>query len=101
MAILLSLVFGFAMASVMSISMGVGQMQPGVNPGNAGILSGVFLTSIGLGAAVFPSLVGGMVDTTGVMGGAWLLTGLAAVSVIVLALFVPEPKLPEGPPPGH
>ncbi|MGD9145420.1 MAG: MFS transporter [Anaerolineae bacterium] len=101
LAVLLSLIFGFTMAPVLAISMGVGQMQPGVNPGNAGILAGVFLTSIGVGAAVFPSVVGGMVESTGVLGGAWLLTALAAVSILLVAFFVPEPQVPEGPPEGH
>jgi MFS family permease len=101
LAVVLSLLFGFTMAPVLAISMGVGQMQPGVNPGNAGILAGVFLTSIGVGAAVFPSVVGGMVESAGVLGGAWLLTALAAVSILLLALFVPEPQVPEGPPGGH
>jgi hypothetical protein len=101
LAVVLSLLFGFTMAPVLAISMGVGQMQPGVNPGNAGILAGVFLTSIGVGAAVFPSVVGGMVESAGVLGGAWLLTSLAAVSILLLALFVPEPQIPEGPPGDH
>jgi cyanate permease len=98
---LLSFLFGLAMAPVMGISMGVGQMQPGVNPGNAGILAGVFLTSIGLGAALFPVIVGQIVDSSGILAGAWMLVALAAVSVFAIALFVPEPELPEGPPPGH
>jgi MFS family permease len=99
--ILLSLLFGFAMAPVLAISMGVGQMQPGVTPGNAGILAGVFLTSIGLGAAIFPLVVGQMVEAAGPLGGAWLLAGLAAVSIVILALLVPEPGIPEGPLHGH
>ena len=85
----------------MAISMGVGQLQPGVNPGNAGILAGVFLTSIGLGSTVFPPLVGRIVDTAGVLGGAWMLAALAAISIIVLAIFVPGPRIPEGPTHGH
>ncbi len=97
-AIVFSLLFGFTGAAVLGISMGVGQMQPGVNPGNAGVLSGVFLTAIGLGAAIFPLVVGQMVDATGPLGGAWLLAALAAVSIIIVALFVPEPKAPAGPP---
>jgi MFS family permease len=97
LVILLSLLFGFTMAPVMGISMGVGQMQPGVNPGNAGILAGVFLTSIGLGAALFPPLVGQIVDVAGVQAGAWMLTGLAAISIVILALFVPEPSVVERP----
>jgi hypothetical protein len=94
----LSLLFGFAMAPVLGISMGVGQLQPGVHPGNAGILAGMFLTSIGVGAALFPALVGAMVEAAGPMGGAWLLTALGAISIIVLALFVPEPKSAHRPP---
>jgi MFS family permease len=101
LVILLSLLFGFAMAPVLAISMGVGQMQPGVSPGNAGILAGVFLTSIGLGAAIFPLVVGQMVEAAGPLGGAWLLTGLAALSIGVLAFFVAEPEMPEGPPHGQ
>lgn len=100
LAVLLNLLFGLAMAPVMAISMGVGQMQPGVNPGNAGILAGIFLTSIGLGAAVFPPLVGWVVDAAGVQGGAWTLAILAALSFVLLAVFVPEPEIPEGPPHG-
>jgi len=100
-AVALSLLFGFTMLPVMAISMGVGQMQPTVNPGNAGILAGVFLTSIGLGATVFPPLVGRIVDAAGVLGGAWMLVVLAAISIIVLAIFVPEPRIPEGPPHSH
>ena len=101
LAALLSFLFGLTMAPVMGISMGIGQIQPGVNPGNAGILAGVFLTSIGLGAAVFPVIVGQIVDLSGILAGAWMLAGLAAVSVFVIALFVPEPEVPAGPPPGH
>jgi len=100
LAITLSLIFGFAMAPVLAMSMGVGQMQPGVHPGNAGILAGVFLTSIGVGAAVFPAAVGAMVEEAGVLAGAWLLAILVAVSILVLAIFVPEPEVPAGPPHG-
>lgn len=89
---ILGLLFGFTMAPVMAISMGVGQMQPGVHPGNAGILSGVFLTSIGLGATVFPPLVGSVVDAMGVQAGAWLLAAPAAVSFVLVALLLPEPS---------
>ncbi len=101
LVIALSLLFGFTMAPVLGISMGVGQLQPGVHPGNAGILAGMFLTSIGVGAAVFPAVVGGTVEAAGPLGGAWLLTLLAAVSIVILALFVPEPEVPQGPPGGH
>jgi cyanate permease len=95
-AIVLSLLFGFTMAPVMAISMGVGQLQPGVNPGNAAILAGVFLSSIGAGATVFPPLVGRIVDTAGVQAGAWVLTALAAVSFVLLVALVPEPEAPAG-----
>lgn len=95
-AIALSLLFGFAMAPVMAISMGIGQLQPGVNPGNAAILAGVFLTSIGAGATIFPPLVGRIVDTAGVRTAAWVLAALAAVALALFAAFVPEPESPAG-----
>jgi len=101
LTIALNVLFGFAMVPVMAMSMGVGQLQPGVNPGNAGILAGVFLTSIGLGSTVFPPLVGRIVDVAGVLGGAWMLAALAAISIVVLAVFLPEPKMPEGSPHSH
>lgn len=91
----LSFFFGFFVLPVMGISMGVGQLQPGVNPGNAGILTGIFLTSIGLGAAVFPALIGAMMDKAGLLGGALTQEILIFVSVILLAVFVFEPKIPE------
>ena len=94
--IALNLLFGFAMSPVMALSMGIGQLQPGVNPGNASILAGIFLTSIGAGATIFPPLVGGIVDAAGVQAGAWMLAGLAAVSFAVLTAFVPEPEPPTG-----
>lgn len=90
-----SFLFGFFVLPVMGISMGVGQLQPGVNPGNAGILTGIFLTSIGLGAAVFPALIGAMIDKAGLLGGALTQEILIVVSVILLAVFVYDPKLPE------
>lgn len=95
---LLSLLFGFFVLPVMGISMGVGQLQPGVNPGNAGILTGVFLTSIGLGAAVFPALVGAVTDAAGLQGGALTQEILIAISAVLLAVFVREPSY--GPAPG-
>jgi cyanate permease len=95
-AIALNLLFGFTMSPVMSLSMGIGQLQPGVNPGNAAILAGIFLTSIGAGATIFPPLVGGIVDAAGVRAGAWMLAALAAVSFAALAAFVPEPEQPPG-----
>jgi predicted MFS family arabinose efflux permease len=88
------------MASVMAISPGVGQVQPGVNPGNAGILMGVFLTSIGIGITIYPILTGMLTESAGVLAAAWLLTVLPLLSLIVIYLFVPEPALPQGGPPG-
>jgi cyanate permease len=90
----ISFLFGFFVLPVMGISMGVGQLQPGVNPGNAGILTGIFLTSIGLGAAVFPALIGAMMDQVGLLGGALTQEILICVSVILLALFVYDPQMP-------
>jgi MFS family permease len=97
----LSFVFGFCMAAVMGISPGVGQVQPGVNPGNAGILMGVFLTSIGIGVTIYPVLTGMLTESAGVLAAAWLLTVLPLLSLIVVYVFVPEPAAPQGAPPGH
>ncbi|MFW6115619.1 MAG: CynX/NimT family MFS transporter [Chloroflexota bacterium] len=91
-AILLSSLFGFVMAALMAISVGIGQLQPGVNPGNAAILAGVFLTSIGASATVFPSLVGLVVDLAGFHTAAWMLAALAAVSFGLLVAFVQAPE---------
>jgi MFS family permease len=96
----LSFVFGFAMAAVMGISPGVGQLQPGVNPGNAGILMGVFLTSIGIGVTIYPILTGMLTESAGVLAAAWLLTVLPLISLVIIGLFVPEPEVPQGPLPG-
>ena len=90
----LSFLFGFFVLPIMGISMGVGHMQPGVNPGNAGILTGVFLTSIGLGAAVFPVLIGVMLDRVGLLGGALTQEILILISLILLAVFVYDPQMP-------
>jgi MFS transporter, CP family, cyanate transporter len=94
MVMALALLFGFSAGPVMAISMGIGQMQPGVTPGNAGILAGVFLSCIGLGATVFPAVVGRVVDLIGLLAGVWLLTALTAISFFLLTLFVPEPEAP-------
>jgi ACS family hexuronate transporter-like MFS transporter len=96
---LLSFVFGFSMAAVMGISPGVGNLQPGVNPGNAGILMGVFLTSIGIGVTIFPLVAGMLTESVGVLAAAWLLTILPLLSLVVIYLFVPEPEVPHGAPP--
>jgi cyanate permease len=72
-------------------------MQPGVNPGNAGILSGVFLTSIGLGGAVFPAVAGTVVERSVPLVSAWLLAAMIALCAVVLALFVIEPAARERP----
>lgn len=92
LAILLSSLFGFVMAALMAISVGIGQLQPGVNSGNAAILAGLFLTSIGASATVFPPLVGRIVDVAGVRAGAWMLAALAAASFGLLAAFVQAPR---------
>lgn len=94
----LSLLFGLFVLPVMGISIGVGQLQPGVNPGNAGILTGVFLTSIGVGAAVFPALVGAVAGAAGLQSGALVEEVLIVISAVLLVLFVREPA--QGPAPG-
>jgi predicted MFS family arabinose efflux permease len=93
----INFVFGLTGVAVVTLSMGMGQMQPGVNPGNAGILSGVFLTSIGLGGAVFPAVAGTVVERSGPLVSAWLLAAMIALCAVVLALFVIEPAARERP----
>ena len=66
--------------------------QPGVTPGNVGILSGLIMSVMGLGRLVLPPIVGGLVDNVGPAAGAWVLTGILLLAGVVLVLFVPETK---------
>jgi len=93
---ILGFLVGFFGLPVMGMSIGIGQTQPGVNPGNAAILAGVFLTSIGLGAAIIPQIITRLVDATGsAMAGVWGEVVLLAISVVLIQLFIPS-----GPPQG-
>jgi MFS family permease len=94
---ILGFLVGFFGLPVMGLSIGIGQTQPGVNPGNAAILAGVFLTSIGLGAAIIPQVVTRLIDATGsAMAGVWGEVILLAISFVLILLFVPA-----GPPKGE
>jgi len=87
-----SFLFGFFAAPVMGIAMGVGQMQPSVTPMNAGLLAGVFLTSIGIGAALISQIVSRVVDLSGgsYAAGAWVETALMALSLVAVWVAVKE-----------
>lgn len=100
--ILLSFLFGFFTSPLMGMSMGIGTVQPQVNPTNVGMLSGIYLTSIGLGAAIIPQIVTRFVDALGTFtGGAWVETVLLLISLSVIFFTVHDPKAPPGPPPGE
>jgi MFS family permease len=91
-AIALSVVVGTALAVIGPISMSIGMMQPGVDAGNVGTLSGVGSTVMGLGRLVLPPIVGALVDNVGVVTGAWALTIVVLIAGVVTAAFLPEIK---------
>jgi MFS family permease len=91
-AVALSMLVGTALAVVGPISMSVGMMQPGVNAGNVGTLSGVASAVMGLGRLVLPPITGALVDNVGVTAGAWVLAIVVAVAGVVTVAFVPEVK---------
>jgi MFS family permease len=92
LAIVLSAVVGTALAVIGPISMSIGMMQPGVNSGNVGMLSGVGSTVMGLGRLVLPPIVGALVDGVGVAAGAWVVTIVVLIAGVVTAVFIPESK---------
>ncbi len=91
-AIALSLIIGTALAAIGPISMSIGMIQPGVNSGNVGTLSGVASSVMGLGRLVIPSIAGGLVDHVGITAGAWAVTIPVLVSGVVAALLISVPK---------
>ncbi len=90
--VMLALVFGFVAAPLAALSPAVGQLQPGVRAGSAGLLAGLFLTAAGLGAAVLPPVLGWIVDRAGILPAAWAATGVGVLALVLLAVFVPEPE---------
>ena len=92
LAIVLSLIVGTALAAIGPISMSIGMIQPGVNSGNVGTLSGVASSVMGLGRLVIPSIAGGLVDHVGIAAGAWAVTIPVLVSGVVAALLISVPK---------
>ena len=97
-----SFLFGFFAAPVMGIAMGVGQSQPSVTPLNAGTLAGIYLTSIGVGAALISQIVSRVVDTSrgNYAAGAWVETALMALSLVTVFLAVKDAPPHAGPRPG-
>lgn len=92
---LLTFLFGFFTSPLMGISIGVGQTQPGVTPANASILTGVYLTSIGVGAAVIPQIVTRVVDAFGsYTAGAWGEAALLVISLVAISIGVPGGEAP-------
>jgi MFS family permease len=88
----LSAVVGTALAVIGPLSMSVGMMQPGVNAGNVGTLSGVASTVMGLGRLVLPPIVGALVDGVSATAGAWALAIVVAVAGVVTAISIPESR---------
>jgi len=93
-----SFLFGFFAAPVMGIAMGVGQMQPSVTPMNAGILAGIYLTSIGIGAALISQIVSRVVDASGgsYAAGAWVATALMVLSLGTVWMAIKGGGRPQG-----
>jgi len=89
-AIVLSMVVGAAIAAVAPIATSLGMVQPGVNPGNVGTLSGVSSTVMSLGRLVLPPIVGAQVDRLGPIAGAWVVTIVVLIAALVIAAFIPE-----------
>jgi NNP family nitrate/nitrite transporter-like MFS transporter len=92
LAIALSTVVGTALAVIGPISMSIGMMQPGVNSGNVGTLSGVGSAVMGVGRLVLPPIVGALVDGIGATAGAWLVTVVVLIAGVVTVVLIPEPK---------
>ncbi|MBN1579964.1 MAG: MFS transporter [Anaerolineae bacterium] len=88
----MAVVAGLALAAPIPIAMSIAMSQPGVHPGNVGILSGLMMTVMGLGRLVLPPIVGGFVDHVGPAAGAWVLTVVLVIAGFVLVGFVPEEK---------
>lgn len=94
-AILLILILGFVTPVIFTLTMSIGQLQPGVTSHNAGILVGVFMTTAGLGTFLIPSIVGYLVDQGGLSQGVWLQTFAIIISIFLVIYYVAEPKVEE------
>jgi MFS family permease len=89
---LLVIIAGVALAASIPIAMSMAMCQPGVHPGNVGILYGLIMTVMGLGRLILPPVVGGLVDNVGMKAGAWALAILLFVAGFILLVFIPEEK---------
>jgi len=90
--VIMILISGASLSAAIPIVMSMAMSQPGVHPGNVGILSGLIMTIMGLGRLVLPPIVGGLVDNVGPSAGAWVLTIILLLAGLVIVLFVPEDK---------
>lgn len=93
LAFLIIIIMGCAMNSLMPIRMGLAQLQPGVRPWNAGVLMGIVMTANGLGYFILPSISGLLVERSGPTSSALMLAGVTLATLLLVVLFVKEPKL--------
>jgi nitrate/nitrite transporter NarK len=83
-SMVLVIISGFAIGAIIPTTMSIMMLQPGVNPGNVGIVSGVSMMVMGLGRLLIPLAVGGLVDNGGVVAAAWMLTILLFVAGLIV-----------------
>ena len=88
----LNLLLGFFIAPVIAVSISLGQLQPYVSLNNAGFVTGVFQTSIGIGTAIFPLLIGYVADIGGLRSGVLTQGGFIIASFVIITLFVKIPQ---------
>ena len=93
LAFLIIIIMGCAMNSLMPIRMGLAQLQPGVRPWNAGVLMGIVMTANGLGYFILPSISGMLVERSGPTSSALMLAGVTLATLLLVILFVKEPKV--------
>ncbi len=93
LAFLIAVVMGSAMSSLMPIRIGLAQLQPGVRPWNAGILMGIVMTANGLGYFILPSISGILLERSGPTSSALMLAGVTLVTLVLVVLWVKEPKM--------
>ncbi|MDW7740525.1 MAG: MFS transporter [Bacillota bacterium] len=86
--------FGFFNVPVLGMALGFCMIQEEITPANASILSGLFLTSIGIGSATIPLLVAKVIDSSGGLftAGAWVQVILLLISLAVIYIHVREQK---------
>jgi hypothetical protein len=66
------MIVGVALAAIIPIAMSIMLVQPGVEPGKTGILSGMVMSVMCFRRALIPLVVGMLVDNIGMTAGAWV-----------------------------